>query len=64
MEDDILHFPEGVLVDDVIGAGSLEWSHSEKTAKLSLNSHLATSSNISLTLNDEFTSVSILVHLH
>ena len=21
MEDDILHFPEGVLVDDVIGAG-------------------------------------------
>ena len=21
MEDDVLHFPEGVLVDDVIGAG-------------------------------------------
>jgi hypothetical protein len=31
----------------------------EKTAKLSLNSHLATSFNISLTLNDEFTSVSL-----
>jgi hypothetical protein len=42
MEDDILHFPEGFSRMMLWGPDSLEYSHSEKTAKLSLNSHLAT----------------------
>jgi hypothetical protein len=34
MEDDILHFPEGVHEDDVVGTGLVGMWHSEKTAKL------------------------------
>lgn len=46
----------------LLGQDLLEWWHFEKTAKLSLNSHLATPFNVSLMLNSEFTSVSVLVH--
>jgi fluoride ion exporter CrcB/FEX len=40
MEDDVLHFPRGVLVDNVIGAGLVGIVALREDRKLSLNSHL------------------------